>query len=85
VNQYAHDAEGRVCATLSSLTKTYTSYLYDSDGLRLAKSTVTPPNGTAFNSDLCSPLVNGYTIYEYYTVSPSGQQMQRFDSGGWER
>jgi RHS repeat-associated protein len=54
------------------------------DGLRLAKASLAPPNGTAFNTALCSPLINGYTLYEYYTISQSGQQMQRFNNSGWE-
>ncbi len=79
INQYAYDAEERVCVTQNLTTKAYTSYIYDGDGLRLGKATISPASGTPFNSALCSPLTAGYTIIENYNDSPDGKQVQRFN------
>ena len=39
-NQYAYDAEGRICAVYNSTTHGYTGYQYNASGVRVASGTV---------------------------------------------
>jgi RHS repeat-associated protein len=79
-NQYLYDAEGRICA-VQSLTNLdggpapMTGYVYDADGQRIAKGTV-----TAWS---CDPSSNGFSaaVSETdYIVDQSGQQVTELAS-----
>jgi RHS repeat-associated protein len=41
VNQYLYDGEGRVCAVENTLVGTKTGYIYNAEGIRVAKGTLT--------------------------------------------
>jgi len=69
-NQYLYDGEGRICAVASSQVPgklTLTGYLYDAEGNRVAKGTI--------SSWSCDPSANGFTPVNEYVIGPSGEQM----------
>jgi hypothetical protein len=79
VNQYLYDAEGRVCAVLStpfSGGAVMTQYLYDADGNRVAKGMI-----SAWS---CDVTTNGFTETNGYVLGPNGEQVTEVDgSGNW--
>jgi RHS repeat-associated protein len=75
-NAYLYDAEGRICAVTNG--DGWTGYLYDAAGNRVAKGSITNPNGT------CDIATNGFTPDTGYVVGPSGEQLTEVDgSGNW--
>jgi RHS repeat-associated protein len=87
-NQYLYDAEGRVCAVQSQTADgswVMTGYVYDADGNRVAKGTIT--------SWSCDPSVNGLTAAGNetdYVLGPGGEQVTELtqNAGGamqWQR
>jgi RHS repeat-associated protein len=83
-NQYLYDAEGRVCAVQSTSMPGMTSmtgYLYDADGARVAKGTITSMN--------CDPTANGFQFSESYVLGPGDEELTIFSvaSGvaNWQR
>ncbi|MFZ1084830.1 MAG: hypothetical protein WAN35_07695, partial [Terracidiphilus sp.] len=69
-NQYLYDAEGRICAVsaLSGLGGfTMTGYLYDADGIRVAKGLL-----TAWS---CDPSQNGFQTTTDFTLGLGGEQL----------
>ena len=86
INTYLYDGEGRICAvasaTVNGLT-TYTGYLYDADGARVAK-------GSIQNWGSCDPAVNGFQTTKDYILGPGGEQvtemgMDANNSMAWAR
>jgi RHS repeat-associated protein len=70
VNQYLYDGEGRICAVQSTPVPgftTMTGYLYDADGVRVAKGSIT--------SMSCDPAANGFQTTSDYVHGPSGEQV----------
>jgi RHS repeat-associated protein len=70
VNQYLYDGDGRLCAVASTPipgTTTMTGYIYDADGTRIAKGSIT--------SWSCNPGSNGFTTINDYVIGPSGEQV----------
>ena len=79
-NSYVYDAEGRVCAVENAAIPgmpTYTGYLYDAQGNRVAKGTI----GTMS----CDPTTNGFQITESYVLGPSGEELSMFNGSNWQR
>jgi RHS repeat-associated protein len=75
-NQYAYDGEGRLCAVYNGLFGSYTQYIYDADGNRVAKGSI--------NSLSCDTSTNGFTLLTQYVVGQSGEQVSELDgSGNW--
>jgi RHS repeat-associated protein len=69
-NQYLFDAEGRICAVQSPIATggwIMTGYVYDAEGTRIAKGTI-----TAWN---CDPSANGLTDETDYILGPGGEQV----------
>jgi RHS repeat-associated protein len=66
-NQYLYDAEGRICAVENLTVGTMTGYIYDADGTRVAKGSIT--------SWSCDPTVNGFQTASDYVLGPSGEQV----------
>jgi hypothetical protein len=67
VNQYLYDGEGRICAVASTPIPgmtAMTGYLYDANGTRVAKGTI-----TAWS---CDPAVNGFQTTNDYILGPGG-------------
>jgi RHS repeat-associated protein len=80
-NRYWYDAEGRVCAVQSTsmpgVTVT-TGYLYDADGNRVAKGTIT--------SMSCDPTKNGFQFTENYVLGVGGEELTMLDgNNNWQR
>jgi RHS repeat-associated protein len=75
-NYYAYDAEGRVCATqtapYSGGVAAY-GYLYDAEGRRVAKGSITPvPLGQLPSCDLAT---NGFKLTESYVLGQGGERL----------
>jgi RHS repeat-associated protein len=74
-NAYLYDGEGQVCAVTSLPvgSRAVTGYLYDADGTRVAKGTL-----SSFNCGSTFMLTN------WYVLGPSGEQLTETDgSGNW--
>jgi hypothetical protein len=70
VNIYLYDGEGRVCAVSSTLVPGYTTltgYLYDAEGNRVAKGSLT--------QFTCNPATNGFQFTEDYVLGPGGEEL----------
>jgi RHS repeat-associated protein len=70
VNTYLYDGEGRICAVMSAPApgmRFMTGYLYDADGTRVAKGTIT--------SMSCDPAVNGFQTTSDYVLGLSDEQV----------
>jgi RHS repeat-associated protein len=87
-NTYLYDGEGRICAVSSTPVPgftTMTGYVYDADGNRVAKGTIT--------SMSCDPSVNGIATANNetdYVLGPGGEQVTELaqDANGtmnWQR
>jgi RHS repeat-associated protein len=84
-NQYVYDAEGRICAfeTPSGLGgNIMMGYLYDADGSRVAKGTITTMT--------CDPATNGFAMTGNntgtYVLGQGGQELTQLSgSGAWQR
>jgi uncharacterized protein RhaS with RHS repeats len=69
-NAYLYDAEGRICAVANTPVSgftTYTGYLYDADGTRVAKGAIT--------SWSCDPSTNGFSTTSDYVLGLGGEQL----------
>jgi len=63
-----------------------TGYLYDADGNRVAKGTVTPSLSPALQPISCDPTVNGFQFTENYVLGMGGEELSTLDgSGNWQR
>jgi len=79
-NQYLYDPDGNVCAiqqpSAFGIAGPKIGYLYDADGNRVAKGTLT--------SMSCDPTTNGFQATNVYIIGPDGQEMTEVDgSGNW--
>jgi RHS repeat-associated protein len=73
---YLYDAEGRVCASANTPAPGYTTmtgYIYDADGLRVAKGTITRWS--------CDPGVSGFATVSDYVLGPGGEQVAEYGAG----
>jgi RHS repeat-associated protein len=76
---YLYDGEGWVCAVKSEPvagTYTMTQYIYDANGVRVAKGTIT--NWAAG----CNIATNGFTPTNSYVLGPSNEQLTETDGNG---
>jgi RHS repeat-associated protein len=74
--QYLYDAEGRICASANTPSPgltTMTGYIYDADGLRVAKG--------AISTWSCDPTVSGFTTISDYVLGPGGEQVTEMGAG----
>ena len=73
VNKYFYDTYGRICAVSQNIpvlgTTVMTGYLYDAEGRRIAKGTIT-------NWGSCDPAVNGFQVMTEhdYILDLGGEQ-----------
>lgn len=75
-NQYLYDGDGRMCASLKKVVGLMTGYLYDAEGQRVAKGTL-----SSFSCDLAT---NGFQMSNEYVAGPDGQPLTEFDGqGNW--
>jgi RHS repeat-associated protein len=78
VNQYLYDGNGRICAVANTPVPgmtTMTGYIYDADGSRVAKGSI-----TAWS---CDPSINGFepNTEHDYILGPSGEQVTEMAAG----
>ena len=89
-NSYLYDGEGRVCAVKSEPapgTYTITGYLYDAEGTRIAKGSLTNCTSSTFmTSCSCDPTANGFQISENYVLGLAGEELSMLDgNNNWQR
>ena len=78
-NAYAYDAEGCVCAVESLLGKGMYGYLYNAEGVRVAKGTIQ----LVSNHLSCDTTLNQFQVTASYILDPGGQQLTEMSwSGG---
>ena len=81
INQYVYDAEGRICAVLNTAVPgnpIMTGYLYDADGTRVAKGSITTMS--------CDPTTSGFQFTENYVLGPGGEELTMMSgSNAWQR
>ncbi len=84
-NAYLYDGEGRLCAVQSLWTGAMTGYLYDADGARVAKGTLTGSGAATWNT-ACSGISGqgGWTFATAadYVLGPSGEQVTEMAVSG---
>jgi len=101
VNEYLYDGEGRICAVSSTPVPgftTMTGYVYDAEGNRVAKGTITTVQSLVSPSNpygmSCDPSVNGLMTANGnetdYILGPGGEQVTELaqDANGtmnWQR
>ncbi len=73
VHYYKYDAEGRLCASYSTVGEGYTQYFYDAEGQRVAKG-----SSPTFNCPGSTAPTSG-SITAKYLVGPSGEQVTELD------
>jgi RHS repeat-associated protein len=90
-NYYAYDGEGQLCAVQtdpSSGPVVAYGYLYDAEGRRVAKGTITVTS-TPLASSVCNPASNGFTLTESYVLGQGGEQLTNLSWSGttstWQR
>ena len=71
-NQYIYDGEGRICAVRSLISGAIYGYVYDGNGDRIAKGTL-----SSFSCNLSS---NGFAIQNAYVVGQAGEQLSEMGS-----
>jgi RHS repeat-associated protein len=80
-NTYLYDAEDRICAVQSTPVAGFTlmtGYLYDADGNRVAKGTLTNWS--------CDPGTSGFQLTESYVLGQAGEQLTTLDgNNNWQR
>ena len=67
-----------------------TGYLYNADGVRIAKGPITRPITTMSSTMDCDPSVSGFRVSgantAYYVVGSGGEEMATFDgNNNWQR
>ena len=84
VNSYLYDAESRICAVQSTIAgvTTMTGYLYDAEGVRIAKGPITTMS--------CDPAVSGFQTSgpntTYYLLGSGNEEAATFDGNNtWQR
>jgi RHS repeat-associated protein len=78
-NQYLYDAEGRLCAVdanySSTSTASYTRYIYDASGARVAKGSL-----SAWPSSCGAPGTNGFTLTNQYLLDLGSNQVTELNT-----
>jgi RHS repeat-associated protein len=75
-NQYLYDGEERICAVRDLTFGGMTEYIYDAEGTRVAKGTI--------SAWTCDTTANGFNPTYLYVIGPSGEQLTETDGqGNW--
>jgi RHS repeat-associated protein len=75
VNQYLYDNEERVCAVYDPTSGAMTGYIYDANGDRIAKGTLTSFNCTSSN---------GFSLNTSYILDKDGYEVSVFNGSTWD-
>jgi RHS repeat-associated protein len=89
---YSYDAEGRICAEQSTpmpgMAAAY-GYLYDANGTRVAKGSITASPNPLTQPLSCDPTTNGFQFTENYVLGPGGEELTMFSvangTSTWQR
>jgi RHS repeat-associated protein len=86
---YAYDAESRICAVqtypLTGGVAAY-GYLYNADGSRVAKGSITSSSNPLTAPLSCDPTANGFQFTEHYVLGLGGEELTMFDGQrNWQR
>jgi len=73
-NQYRYDGENRLCAVHNSTTGVMTQYVYDAEGNRVAKGSI-----STFN---CDSISNGFSVTNSYVLGQGNEQISELDGAG---
>ena len=77
VYSYLYNGEGRICAVVNSITGALTGYVYDAEGHRVGKGTLT--------SFSCNPSSNGFSATTGFVLGLSGEQLTEINgSSAWQ-
>jgi YD repeat-containing protein len=85
-NKYWYDAEGQLCAMQSLVggPGAVTQYVYDAEGARIAKTTVSAAPSSTY-ATCAPPLGSGSTLTGRYLVDSGGNQVTELNgSGVWQ-
>lgn len=80
-NRYLYDGEGRLCAMQQNVSGSTTmiGYLYNAEGVRVAKGTISTLS--------CNLTSNGFAATTVYVFGPGGEQMTEMttnNAGNWQ-
>ncbi len=85
-NDYAYDGEGRLCAAYNILLTRLTDYVYDADGLRVAKGSVgglSTPSSPMNAAVYCNLETTGnFSLSAQYLLNAAGDQVTEVDGAG---
>ncbi len=77
ISAYLYDGEGRICAVqqqIPGIGSAMTGYIYDADGNRVAKGTI-----SAWS---CDTTQNGFSPQSAYVLGPGGEQLTEMSYAG---
>ena len=80
VNKYWYDAEGQLCAVERTIGGPITQYIYDAEGARIGKGTLSTAPATG--ATCAPPLSSGFTISTRWLVGLGGDQVTELNSAG---
>jgi hypothetical protein len=87
-NFYAYDGEGRQCAVYDALSSSMTAYVYNAEGLRVAKGTVTGLTAPTVNQmmiaaqDCNLATLSNFTPRAQYLLDQGGNQVTELSGSG---
>jgi YD repeat-containing protein len=83
VNNYWYDAEGQLCAVQRAIGGTITQYIYDAEGARIGKGTLSTAPARAHYCHLRSATSgSGFTLTTRWLVGLGGDQVTELNSAG---
>ena len=81
-NAYVYDFDGRVCAVKNLTVGTMTQYVYDAEGHRVAKGTISswPVPGATCSAPTSA---NGFTLISDSILDPGGNEVDQTNGINW--
>ena len=73
-HSFLYDVEGRICAVKNTTTGAMTGYVYDANGTRVAKGTISTWS--------CNLATNGFLITTSYVLGPGSEQVSELSVSG---
>ena len=80
VNEYWYDAEGQLCAVQRTIGGTITQYIYDAEGARIGKGTLSTAPATG--ATCAPPMSSGFTLATRWLVGLGGDQVTELSEQG---
>jgi RHS repeat-associated protein len=80
VNKYWYDAEGQLCAVERTIGGPITQYIYDAEGARIGKGTLSTAPATG--ATCAPPMSSGFTLATRWLVGLGGDQVTELNSAG---